>query len=82
MRVRIIQKDQSVSTVGIRWPILPSLLRVMESGAILVKILEYFDALQLFNRYPGNPVPMLIVDGQQSILDDLFLTSTRSIISG
>jgi hypothetical protein len=39
------------------------------TGAILVKVLEYFDALHLFNRYPGNPVPMLIVDGQQSRLD-------------
>ena len=39
------------------------------TGEILVKILEYFDQLQLFERHLGGPIPMLIVDGHQSRLD-------------
>ncbi len=44
------------------------------TGAILVKILEYFDTLQLFERYPGGPIPLLIVDGHQSRLDPRFVS--------
>ena len=44
------------------------------TGAILVKILEYFDGLQLFQRTPGGPIPMLIVDGHQSRLDPKFVS--------
>jgi hypothetical protein len=44
------------------------------TGAILVKILEYFDTLQLFERYEGGPIPMLIVDGHQSRLDPAFVS--------
>ena len=44
------------------------------TGAILVKILEYFDTLQLFERYEGGPIPMLIVDGHQSRLDPRFVS--------
>ena len=44
------------------------------TGAILVKILEYFDKIELFKRYPGGPIPMLIVDGHQSRLDPRFVT--------
>ncbi len=43
------------------------------TGAILVKILEYFDILKLFDRYPGGPIPMLILDGHQSRLDPKFV---------
>jgi hypothetical protein len=44
------------------------------TGAILVKILEYFDGIQLFERTPGGPIPMLIVDGHQSRLDPKFVS--------
>ncbi len=44
------------------------------TGAILVNILEYFDTLQLFERYEGGPIPMLIVDGHQSRLDPTFVS--------
>ena len=44
------------------------------TGAILVKILEYFNTLQLFERYLGGPIPMLIVDGRQSRLDPRFVS--------
>ena len=43
------------------------------TGAILVKVLEYFDEIDLFPRYPGGPIPMLIVDGHQSRLDPKFV---------
>jgi hypothetical protein len=44
------------------------------TGAILVKILEYFDGIELFERNPGGPIPMLIVDGHQSRLDPKFVS--------
>ena len=44
------------------------------TGAILVKILEYFDKIELFPRYPGGPIQMLIVDGHQSRLNPRFVT--------
>ncbi len=44
------------------------------TGVILFKILEYFDQIQLFDRYPGGLIPMLIVDGHQSWLDPWFVT--------
>jgi hypothetical protein len=44
------------------------------TGAILVKMQEYFNALKLFDRYPGGPVLMLIVDGHQSRLDPRFVS--------
>ena len=44
------------------------------TGVIPVKILEYFNALQLFDRYLGGPVPMLIADGHQSRLDPRFVS--------
>jgi hypothetical protein len=48
------------------------------TDAVLVKILEYFDVLQLFDRYPGSPVPMLIVDGCQSRLDPRLVSYINS----
>jgi hypothetical protein len=48
-----------------------------ESGGIarkiLVKVLEYFDGIDLFPRINDDPIPMLIVDGHQSRLDPQFV---------
>ena len=43
------------------------------TGEILVKILPYFDSINLFPRVPGGPIPMLIVDGRQSCLAPVFV---------
>ncbi len=38
-----------------------------------MKILTYFDSIDLFPRVPGGPIPMLIVDGHQSHLAPVFV---------
>ena len=43
------------------------------TGDILVKILTYFDSINLFPRLPGGPTPFLVVDGHQSRLDPDFI---------
>ena len=43
------------------------------TGEILVKVLQYFDGIDLFPRVDNGPIPMLIVDGHQSRLDPLFV---------
>jgi hypothetical protein len=43
------------------------------TGDILVKILTYFDSIDLFPRVPGGPIPLLIVDGHQSRLAPMFV---------
>ena len=43
------------------------------TGDILVKILTYFDAMELFPCSPKGPTPYLIVDGHQSRLDPKFV---------
>ena len=43
------------------------------TGDILVAILTYFDAMDLFPRSPEGPTPCLIVDGHQSRLDPKFV---------
>ncbi len=43
------------------------------TGEILVKILTYFNSIDLFPRVPGRPIPMLIVDGHQSRLAPVFV---------
>jgi hypothetical protein len=43
------------------------------TGDILVAILTYFDAMELFPRSPEGPTPCLIVDGHQSRLDPKFV---------
>ena len=54
-----------------------SLVFTPESGGItagiLVKILTYFNSIDLFPRLPGGPIPFLIVDGHQTCLDPIFL---------
>ena len=47
-------------------------------GAILVKLLEYFDILQPFDRYPGGANPMLVVVSHQSRLDPKFVAYTNN----
>ena len=46
------------------------------TGAILVKILEYFDQIQLYDSHLAGLIPMLIVDGH------LFLLSATMIMNG
>ena len=36
------------------------------TGKILVEILTYFDAIELFPRLQGGPIPVIIVNGYQS----------------
>ena len=36
------------------------------TGKILVEILTYFDAIELFPRRQGGPIPVVIVDRHQS----------------
>ena len=43
------------------------------TGKILIQILEYFDKLDLFPRTPNGPIPMLVVDGHQSCLNQGFI---------
>jgi hypothetical protein len=43
------------------------------TGKILVKILTYFDSIDLFPRVPGGPIPVLIVDGHQRCLVPVFV---------
>ena len=40
---------------------------------ILIKILQYFDKIDLFPRTPHGPIPILMVDGHQSHLDPGFI---------
>ncbi len=48
-----------------------------ESGGIttkiLIKILKYFDTNNVFPRYPGGPIPFLLVNGHNTRLDPLFI---------
>jgi hypothetical protein len=59
---------------GKRVPYLPL---VSPSGGItsdlLVEILEHMDELQIFERKPGGPTPMIILDGHESRLGLPFL---------
>ena len=43
------------------------------TGGILVEILTYFDAIQLFPRVEGGSIPVLIVNGHKSRLDPKFV---------
>ncbi len=43
------------------------------TGEILVKILNYFNSIDLFPRVPGGPIQFLIVDGHQSCLAPVFV---------
>jgi hypothetical protein len=43
------------------------------TGGILVKILTYFDSIELFPRVPGGPIPVLIVYRHQSCLATIFV---------
>ncbi len=45
------------------------------TGKILVKVLEYFDGIDLFPCINDGPIPMLIVDGHQSRLDPQLWTT-------
>ena len=44
------------------------------TGEILVKILTYFDEIDLWPRTEGGPLPMLVVDGHQSRLHPMFIS--------
>ena len=57
VRVSIIQSDQSVSTGKEEDCLNFASKSVGNMGAILVKLLEYFDILQPFDRYPGGGKP-------------------------
>jgi hypothetical protein len=57
---------------------IPCATYITESGGInsdiLVDVLRTLDELDVFPRYPGGPVPVLIIDGHESRLDPKFLT--------
>lgn len=48
------------------------------TGALLVEILQYLDKLEVFERTPDGPVPVLVVDGHDSRLDYDFITYIRN----
>ncbi len=43
------------------------------TGNILIKILTYFDSIDISPRLPDGPIPMLLIDGHQSCLDPAFI---------
>jgi hypothetical protein len=64
-------------TCSFRGKEIPTLTYITESGGvngdILVSVLQTLDALDVFPRVPGGPVPFLIIDGHESRLAPTFL---------